>query len=111
MTFPINHAYFGNFFDVALDMENYLSLSLPIPQSASSRDEEIKYWKDYINGPYNDLNMVFGPEIDDGVDSGFREHQLTLEFEMREKKYAAIREIVGSLSRIQRYDRTFIRPM
>lgn len=104
MTYHINSIHFDNFFDVTLDMETYFSLSLPIPQSVFSRDEEINYWKDYINGQYHDLNMVFGLEIDDRTYYENQGQRLALEFEMRGKKYAAVSGIIQSLSNITRYD-------
>lgn len=104
MALNTNSSHFDNFFDVSLEMETYFSLSLPIPQSVLSRDQEINYWKDYINGQYHDLNMVFGLEIDDGACYENQAQRLALEFEMRGKKYAAISGIIQSLSNIKRYD-------
>lgn len=104
MTSYINSVQFDNLFDVSLDIDSYFSLSLPVPQCALSRDEEIKYWNEYIDGQYHDLNMAFGPEVDDVTCRGNQEHRLALEIEMRGKKYSAVSEIIQTLGDIKRYD-------
>lgn len=104
MTSHINSIQFNNLFDVTLDIESYFSLSLPIPQCVLSRDEEIKYWNEYISGQYHDHNMAFGSEIDDVTCRGNQEHRLALEIEMRGKKYTVVSEIIQALESIRRYD-------
>lgn len=101
MASHINSIQFDNLFDVTLDIESYFSLSLPIPQCVLSRDEEIKYWNEYINGQHHDHNMAFGSEIDDVT---CREHRLALEIEMKGKKYAVVSDIIRALESIKRYD-------
>lgn len=101
MTSHFSSGQFDNLFDVPLDIDSYFSLSLPVPQCILSRDEEIKYWNEYIDGQYHDLNMAFGSEIDDVTCRGNR---LALEIEMRAKKYSVVSEIIRSLENIKRYD-------
>lgn len=104
MASHINSIQFDNLFDVTLDIESYFSLSLPIPQCILSRDEEIKYWIEYINGQYHDLNMAFGSETNDVTCRGNQEHRLALEIQMRGKKHTAVSEIIQALESIKRYD-------
>lgn len=104
MTSHFSSGQFDNLFDVPLDIDSYFSLSLPVPRCILSRDEEIKYWNEYIDGQYHDLNMAFGSEIDDVKCRGNQEHRLALEIEMRAKKYSVVSEIIRSLENIKRYD-------